>query len=90
MRLVEHLHVVEILREAEENRQRALAKGQEPVVPLSEANANLNLGASGSFLTARDAIDVQTPAAGMEWTPGSRIHKGSGMSSLSPRLALWS
>lgn len=87
MRLVEHLHIAEILREAEENRQHGLANGQEVVVPLSEANADLNLGASGSFSTA---IDVQTPAAGMEWMPGSRTHKGTGMPSLSPRLALWS
>ncbi|KAI9570964.1 S-adenosyl-L-methionine-dependent methyltransferase [Boletus coccyginus] len=34
MRLVEHLHVVEILREAEEDRQRGLANGQEAAVPL--------------------------------------------------------
>ncbi|KAF8547690.1 S-adenosyl-L-methionine-dependent methyltransferase, partial [Imleria badia] len=35
MRLVEHLHVAEILREAEEDRQRDLASRQEAVAPLS-------------------------------------------------------
>ena len=49
MRLVEHLHVAEILREAEENRQRGLASGPEAAAPLSGANADLNLGDSGSF-----------------------------------------
>ena len=82
MRLVEHLHVAEILREAEENRQRGLASGPEAAAPLSEANADLNLGDSGSFSTACAAVDVQTPA-GMERTPGPSAHKGIGMSSFS-------
>ena len=88
MRLVEHLHVAEILREAEENRQRGLASGPEAAAPLSGANADLNLGDSGSFSTACAAVDVQTPA-GMERTPGSRAHKGIGMSSF-PRASLCS
>ncbi|KAH0826054.1 hypothetical protein J3R83DRAFT_7341 [Lanmaoa asiatica] len=86
MRLVEHLHVAEILREAEENRQRCLASGQEPTVPLSGTKVDLGLGASGPVSTTltRDAVDVhvQTPAAGMEWILGSRAHKGIGMSIL--------
>ena len=84
MRLVEHLHVAEILREAEENRQRG--SGPEAAAPLSEANADLNLGDSRSFSAARAAVDVQTPA-GMERTPGSHAHKGIGMSSF-PRASL--
>ena len=40
------LLVSEILREAEENRQRGLASGQEAAALLSEANLDLNLGDS--------------------------------------------
>ncbi|KAG8221633.1 hypothetical protein J3R82DRAFT_1911 [Butyriboletus roseoflavus] len=75
MRLVEHLHVAEIIREAEENRQRC---GQDPSVPLSALKVDLNLGASRPVSTTLtcDAVDIRTPA-GMQWTPGSRTHKGA-------------
>lgn len=92
MRLVEHLHVVEILREAEEDRQRGLANGQEAAVPLPSVKADLNLGSNGLVSTAlaHDAVelDVQAPVAGIEWMPGSRVHKGTGRSSFVPCPAL--
>ena len=72
------LLVSEILWEAEENRQRGLASGQEAAALLSEANLDLNLGDSVSFrlharpLTRRNGVDERT-----------------GMSNFPPRLTLW-
>lgn len=82
MRLVEHLHVAEILREAEEDRQRGLASGQEAVVPRPGVKKDLDLGASGSIQTVsvRDTVDAQMHAAGMEGMPGVLAHKGTGLS----------
>lgn len=59
MRLVEHLHIAEILREAEENRQRSLSSGQDSEVALlSGARTGPNLGASGPTPSAstHDAV----------------------------------
>jgi len=80
MRLVEHLHVVEILREAEENRQRGLASGQEAPLPSSDVKTDPNLGANGltSIALTHDAVEADVQ------TPGSRAHKGTGMSSFAP------
>lgn len=85
MRLVEHLHIAEIIREAEENRKGCFSSGRDTTVSLSAPGVDLlNLGARGSVSTtlACDAADIRT-LAGMQWTHGSRVRKGTGMSSIS-------
>ncbi|KAF8443678.1 hypothetical protein L210DRAFT_3502471 [Boletus edulis BED1] len=81
MRLVEHLHVAEILREANEDRQNGLASPQEAAVPLSGVRSDSDAGPNGPISTAltRDAIEVRSPMPGVELTPGSPPHKITGM-----------
>lgn len=90
MRLVEHLHIAEILREAEENRQRFLAGGQGPADPLSVLKLDLYARPSGpaSNPLIRGTVDVRPPKNGIEWMSDSQSHKDAGMSSFSPRLCL--
>lgn len=67
MRLVEHLHIAEILREANEDRQRFPAGGRGATVPLSGAKVDPNVGPSGpvSDSLTRDLVDVRTKSTGI-------------------------
>ena len=74
MRLVEHLHVVEIIREAEENGQRTLASWDKTALLLSDVKVD------PSHAESAHPSAVSTSTAGID---GSRVHKASGMSPLS-------